>query len=329
MCDGAHIAVIANDALGNYVAATPLLQALRKKYNPKRLHLFSGRRTEELWTSDPNIDAGFAILGSPPRESALVALEHGPYDLVVNLESSPWAESFAALLCDENSLVAGHCLGSTGRGALPFGTDRVGALCADADWTAADLPNRYPMLCTGFIGEIFCRIAYIKGTVPPYSVPSARPSLEAPPLLIGVSASVEEKLWPVESWVRALEFLAERGLRAGLLGARASDQRLFWIGADIEQELLDRGLVEDLRGRLTLPEVVGALDAARAVLTLDNGIMHLAATTSTPVVSLFRHGYHRLWAPPVRNLTVLEPGEGRSVASIAISDVMEAANDAF
>ncbi len=324
-----RIAVIANDALGNYVVATPLLQAIRRKYNPKRLDFYSGHRTEELWSVDPNIDAGFRIFGGSPRESTLTALERGAYDLVINLEASPWASSFAAILCDERSYVVGPCLGANGRTELPFALDPIGRLAKDPEWTSADLTTRYPFLCSSFIGEIFCRLAYIDGPVPAYSVPSAAPSLEIPPLLIGTSASLSEKLWPVDSWIEVLDTLSQQGFRAGVLGARPSTQREYWQGDSIEQILVEKGLVEDLRGRLTLPEVVGALSAAKAVLTLDNGIMHLAAATGTPAVGLFRSGIHRLWAPPVRTVQVLTPPEGGGVSEITTLQVLEAAGNAF
>ena len=63
---------------------------------------------------------------------------------------------------------------------------------------------------------------------------------------------------------------------------------------------------------------------AKAVLTIDNGILHLASAAGAKTVGLFRHGIHRLWAPPFANLTVLTPGEGHEVAEIEVDTVMEA-----
>ncbi len=60
------------------------------------------------------------------------------------------------------------------------------------------------------------------------------------------------------------------------------------------------------------------------MLTIDNGILHLAVASGTPTVGLFRHGIHRLWAPPSPSLTVLTPGEGQNVAGIAVQTVQEA-----
>ncbi|MER3496949.1 MAG: hypothetical protein C4321_07790, partial [Chloroflexota bacterium] len=64
-----------------------------------------------------------------------------------------------------------------------------------------------------------------------------------------------------------------------------------------------------------------ALAQARAVLTIDNGIMHVAAATPVPIVALFRAGIRALWSPPVPNLLALE---GSPVASIPVVAVRQA-----
>jgi ADP-heptose:LPS heptosyltransferase len=151
-------------------------------------------------------------------------------------------------------------------------------------------------------------------------VPTADPGREIPDLLIATAASLPEKLWPIEKWIEVL-----KGFKGsiGLLGAKPSEQGKHWKGADEEAKLLDIG-VQDLRGTFTLPQVVGALANTRAVLTIDNGILHLATAAGTHTVGLFRHGIHRLWAPPFDNLQVLTPGEGREVWEIEVEAVQEA-----
>jgi ADP-heptose:LPS heptosyltransferase len=79
-----------------------------------------------------------------------------------------------------------------------------------------------------------------------------------------------------------------------------------------------------MRGTLTLPEVADLIDRARLVVTLDNGIMHLAATSSTPVVALFRHGIHRLWAPRWGKVEPVVAPEGSPVEAIPVAQVLGA-----
>ncbi|HEY0867547.1 MAG TPA: glycosyltransferase family 9 protein [Fimbriimonas sp.] len=324
--EGCRVAVISNDALGNYVVATPLIQMLRRELKPSSLHYYGGTRTEELWVHDPDIDWGYPFFGSDPGHAVLnygVETEGEVYDLVVNLEEHPWAKSFAAVIGWQGAVV-GPCLGIDGRGDLPQADDAVGRLAADPKWVAEDLVHRYPFLESGWISEIFSRLAYLKGPVPPYRIVRHDPGTKVPEVLIATAASLGNKLWPVEKWREVLRWLHAEDASVGLLGAKPADQRKFWKGDSMEDVLVEEGLVEDLRGKLSLTQVAGALEAADAVLTIDNGILHLACATPTQVVGLFRHGIHRLWAPPVPNVRVLTPGEGREVADISVEAVKEA-----
>ncbi len=295
---GGRIAVVANDALGNFVIATPLLQMLREAHTPAKLDFFGGRRTAELQNASDLIDNAYELHGPSPTEALSQIQTLEPYDLVVNVESGPLAQVAASLLAGDQGSVVGPCAGPGGRGALEFASDLQGQLAADLDWMRPDLLSVYPFLQTPWIGEIFCRLAYLEGSVPAYRVPSVEPSRPIPDVLIATAASGSDKLW--FGWAEVLELLRTRGTSVGLLGAPPAAQKAFWKGDETEANLVNEGLVEDLRGVFTLPAVVGALGAAKAVLTLDNGIMHLAAATPTPTVALFRSGIRRLWARRVR-----------------------------
>lgn len=328
---GCRIAVVANDALGNYVVSTPLLAMLRKRWRPSVLHYFSGTRTEELWIEDAKIDWGFPLFGSEPHLSVLSTfVEAGsePYDLVINLENTPWAKSFTAVIAGMPTYVCGPCTGADGRSDLPFEENDRGRLWNDKEWISASLPLRYPFIQSGFIGEIFARLAYLDGPVPGYDVPS-RAVKEAPDVLISTAASLPEKLWPLEKWAALTQRFKSEGLSVGLVGAKPTAQSRFWKGSAEEELLVERRLVKDLRGAYSLPQVVGALQAAKAVVTIDNGILHLAVAAETPVIGLYRYGIHRLWAPPFENLTVLTPDEEAAVSQIEVDAVWEAVSRAL
>jgi ADP-heptose:LPS heptosyltransferase len=316
MAEQARIAVIANDALGNYVVSTPLLQMLRENFPGARLHYFSGPRVEEFWSRDQNIDRGFAF----PHDGFPAAYRHDPYDLVVNIEQGPGAKMLTGVLGSGGALVCGPC--SVEGRDLPYADDSRGALWRDREWIAPGLEKRYPFLQSSFIGEIFCRLCYLEGQVPGYQVPTDRPPIELPQVLIATAASLPEKLWPVEKWIQAIAELRRRGYTVGLIGAKPAHQQQFWQGGSGEEEIVATGMVEDLRGRLTLPQVAGGLRGAALVLTLDNGILHLAVAAGTRTIGLYRHGIHRLWAPPAKNLRVVTPGEGGAVSEIAVDEVL-------
>ena len=325
--EGCRIALITNDAIGNYVVVTPLIKMLKEQFKPGTLHYYGGIRTKELWATDPLIDRGFAFHGGSPWESVSEwwqGSQPKPYDLIVNVENHPWAKAFASLISQDRGFLCGPALRDDARADLPFAEDERGHLWEDKRWIAGDIVSKYPFLDSGFIGEIFARLCYLSGPLPAYRIQRDEPPFAMPDVLIATTASLQEKLWPFEKWRAALEWLRAKGVSVGLLGAPPKAQQQYWTGSDAESQLVAAGLAEDLRGKLTLTEVAGALERAKAVLSLDNGILHLAASTDTPVVDLFRHGIHRLWAPPFGKLTIVTPGEARAVAELKVEHVTEA-----
>lgn len=318
---GGRVAVIANDAIGNFVVVTPLLRLVREEWQPCQLVFFGGKRTAELQSASKLLDRSYDHLGKPPRAVASFALQEQPFDVVLNVEDGPLSKTLAALLCNESSIAFGPCLDNEGRSDLPHLEDSAGRLWMDPDWCAEDLCVRHPCLESGHISEILCRACGLHGPIPPYDVPEQPPVMDTPEVLIATAASSAEKLWGEGNWRMLLHRLRSEGLSVGLLGAAPQDQTRYWKGAEDEAAWVDSGLVQDLRGRLTLPEVVGAVRRAKLIVSLDNGVLHLAAATQTPIVGLFRFGIHRLWAPRVPTLTVVTPEEGKSVQEISLEEV--------
>ncbi|MBS1714649.1 MAG: glycosyltransferase family 9 protein [Armatimonadetes bacterium] len=316
-----NLAVVTNDNLGNFVIATPLMQMLRARHGGT-LHYFGGIRVSELAEASPLVDRFYPLHGSDPRSSAQ-ALSGMEFDLVVNVEWTTWAKCAAALLAGPETAVCGPCLGPEGRADLPFPDDDRGRLWLDQEWVSADVTARYPFLRSTWIAEFFCRLAYADGDVPAYALPMIEPDGDVPDVWISATASLPEKLWPLDKWLSLLERLKSRGKRVGLLGAKPQAQAKYWQGGTDEDRLVAAG-VEDYRGAFTLPGVVGAISKASLVVTLDNGIMHLACATNTPVAALFREGIDRLWAPPVPGLRKIKPAEGRPVSDLTVEDVVAA-----
>src|SRR5205085_2382197 len=119
---GGRIAVVANDAIGNFVVATPLLQMLRRQHAPSAIDFYGGFRTQELELASDLIDCSFPAHGTQLADVALHISRRPAYDLVVNNESTGFAKAVTALLCGKNTFVAGPSF-SDGRGDLLFPDD--------------------------------------------------------------------------------------------------------------------------------------------------------------------------------------------------------------
>ncbi|MDQ2986816.1 MAG: hypothetical protein M3R13_08875 [Armatimonadota bacterium] len=324
--ENAKVAILANDALGNFSICTPLAQTFRRDCPNGIVDYYGGERTRELEEAlvGDLFDFRSSILGVPLSEAAGLGLartqEVGGYDLVVNIEVGPAHKAFAVMLGSE--YVCGPSLDISSRGDWEYPSDERGDLWRDQAWAAPDLTSKYPFLESPFIGEIFHRLAYRTGSLPPYRFHQETPEMDIPEVLISTGASLTNKLWPVQKWH---EFLSSLDAPAGLLGAPPKRQAEFYHSGDAEQALVDERLVVDLRGKLTLPQVVGALARARAVVTIDNGILHFAAANDVSTVGLYRKEIARLWAPPNPNLAVVTPDSG-SVDQITVEAVTLAFN---
>ncbi len=319
--DGPTIAVIANDAIGNFVVSTPLLQLLRQELQPKRLVYFSGTRTLEFLAKSDSFDDSYPLHGNAPRAAFEKVLKKDPFDLVISLERTPYAKVVAGALAGDFGFICGPCIDEGGRKDLPFPDDDRGDLWRDEGWAKPDITERYSFLDSGFIGEVFCRLAYLSGPIPNYRVPSEDSSIDPSDVVVSPSASQTTKLWDSECWVRTVNRFLAAGLTVSLVGADKQAQRAHYEGTEIEDRLVEQQRVRDLRGKLSLPQLVGVLARAKLVLSIDNGIMHLGAAAKTPTIGLFRNGIHRLWAPPYPWVKVVEPGEGRPVTSLTAEAV--------
>jgi heptosyltransferase III len=308
-----HLGVVFYDSIGDFVVATPLLRGLAEKYGDCVIDYFGGERTRELEEATPLVSDRFSLFGVPgafrrlPDYIAARVSTAGPYDLVVNCEAHPAARLATALLDPE--YVVGPAYTADLRGDLPHPTTRVDALHAEA-WNAADLVARYAdVLRTQYIGEILCRLARVDTAFERTEVPLADPGGDVPEVVIATGANRSAKLWPPPFWQRVVDWCASQRLSIGLIGAAPAQQARYYHSVSVEDSLLANTPLVDLRGRYTLPAVAGALRRARACVTIDNGIMHLAAAVGTPTVAIFGGSPWRLWAPRSPRVQVLLPAD--------------------
>ena len=310
-----HLAVLFQDKLGNFVVATPLLRGLKEKYPDATLDYFGGERTAELEIACPYIDRRYSLYGVAGALRALPRFldererAAGPYDLAINLDFNPLNSLATAMV--GATYVVGLSYQPDGRKEVPLGPSKLDELQRPSTFWAGEsfLASYGDVVGSNFIGEIFCRLARVETDYHQVEVPSAQPPLDVPAILIATGGSRTAKLWPASYWKEFVSRCCADGVTVGLLGAAPKVQRAAYGSADLETELLASTPLVDLRGKLTLPEVAGALRAARACVTIDNGIMHLAYAVGTPTVALFGASPWELWAPRVPNLHLSLPTE--------------------
>lgn len=313
--EGPHLAVLFADKLGGFVVATTLLRGLKEKYPGATLDYFGGERTAELEGANPRIDARYSLYGKPgalrdlPVFIAAREAAAGPYDLAINLDFNPLNAVATTML--EPRYVVGRCLQPDGRHELPLGPSKIAQIQDPATiWSGESFLARFgDVVKTNYIGEIYCRVARVDTDFTRTEVPRVEPSIAIPDVLVATGATRTAKLWPVGHWRAFVDLCTDAGWSVGLLGAAPKVQSAAYGSADADARLLRDTALIDLRGKLTLPEVAGALAMARACVSIDTGIMHLANAVGTPTVAIFGASPWELWAPSTPWLHLALPAE--------------------
>ena len=146
---------------------------------------------------------------------------------------------------------------------------------------------------------------------------------DRPVIAICPTASWEPKMWPADRFAALFQALAGEALP----GAQAA---IFAGPGPLEHRLaapLVAALPDaiDLRGKLTLTEVVACLERCRLYVGNDSGLMHLAAATGVPTVGLRGTSVH-LAAEfrPAGRAADWVLGSGTSMTDISVEAAVQA-----
>ncbi|KKW51518.1 ADP-heptose--LPS heptosyltransferase [Pantoea ananatis] len=126
----------------------------------------------------------------------------------------------------------------------------------------------------------------------------------------------DNKHWPESHWRELIERLQPTGLRVKLpWGAEHEHQRAIRLAEGFEH-------VEVLP-RLTLKAVAQQLAGAKAVVSVDTGLSHMAAALDRPNITLYGPTDPGLIGGYGQNQHVLRPAEGSKLADISAKDVAD------
>jgi len=111
-------------------------------------------------------------------------------------------------------------------------------------------------------------------------------------VVISPGAGYPMKLWAVDQWRSLCTWIGEE-LNAALVVTGAPGEEA--LAAEVARDL--PGTVINVAGRLTIPGLADILRAARLLVTVDSGTLHLAVAVRTPLVTLFGPTNPRHWGP--------------------------------
>ncbi|ELS01370.1 ADP-heptose:LPS heptosyltransferase [Xenococcus sp. PCC 7305] len=306
-----HIAIFSSTKVGNFVVTTPLLRGLKEKYPNSIIDFFGSEITKDFEVQSSYVDWRFSLytdslnflesLAQAVRQRREIA---GDYDLAINCDE--FSEiNLVIVTAIRPKYIVGGALSPDFRIKLDASHDPVQKVLADSNWNSpAFLERHRDILTSNYIGEIFCRIAYVETDFFKLELPSKLPKFKVPDILISVTATRSAKMWPVSYWKEVINWCEQQGLTVGLVGNNPKIQQALYYSGNVEDDLLNQTSLIDLRGRTSLVELAGAFRQARACIAVDSGPLHIAAAVGCPTVAIFGnddngHGASpiRLWAP--------------------------------
>jgi ADP-heptose:LPS heptosyltransferase len=186
-------------------------------------------------------------------------------------------------------------------------------MLADDDWNSPAFLHRYSdYLSSNYLGEIFCRLAYVETDYFRLELPIADVEFEVPDILVHATTTRPAKMWPMEYWRKVIDWCDHQRLSVGLVGSAPKLQQALYHGQDLESDLLRDTSMVDLRGRTSPIELAGAMKRARACVSVDAGPLHVAAAVGCPTVAVFGNDEDgdgasplNLWAPRMDHVRIM------------------------
>jgi len=308
-----RVLVVHRMRIGDAVVITPLLRALRARFQDAELVLAVSPLVEALFRRDRRIDRLLVVAlrpGEYPRDlAARVGMEAGRADLAFVLDFT----ALSARIATRSGAVARIGYDDHGRGwrlthRLPWPPEWNRAT---ADYPAGAAPRHQ--------AERWLALGAVAGA----ATGDARPALEADrsrrwaDLLPGSGIPEDARVllvhpgsdsayrWRPERWAEAAERVAHgHALRVVLSGGPADGPIV-----DVVRRAMKRPAPDIVgRGLATAVDV-----AARAVLVLavDTSLSHIASAVGTPVVTLFGPGDPAIWRPWGEGSRVVRDPGGR------------------
>ncbi|MFA4969840.1 MAG: lipopolysaccharide heptosyltransferase I [Sulfuritalea sp.] len=285
-----RILLIKTSSLGDVVHNLPVVSDLRRKYPEAKIDWV----VEEGFLDIPRLHPGL-------RRAIPVALRRWRRSL---LSPATWSEirSFRATLQEESydlaidtqGLLKSALITRMARGrrcgyAASSAREPLAAHFYDASFDVAkDLHaverNRRLAALAGDYTAAPAPDYGITATCPQSGIPGTQsepaPTAAGPSAVLLTATSRDDKLWPRERWIAVGQALHEQGLACQLPAGSASERER---AAQIAQAIPGAIVLP----AMSLANLAGQLAAARIVIGVDTGLVHLAAALGRPTLALF------------------------------------------
>jgi ADP-heptose:LPS heptosyltransferase len=290
--DVSRIAVLRANAVGDFVAALPALDALRATYPKAEIVLLGSRWHADFLHRRPGpvdrvvaLPAGVEVLAAGEHEPFFARLREQRFDLALQLHgggrhSNPLTRRLGARV--SAGLRAGDAEPLDRWVPYVAGQHEVARHLETVALVGARVPTLEPRL------QVLERDRDEARSV----VPEPGPPL----VILQPATSDPRRCWPLEKYAVVADALMAAGARVAI-NATAAEAPV----ARALASLMQRPPI-DLSGRLSLGGLLGLLSYARLALGNDSGTLHLATAVGVPTVGIFWCGNALAWAPLMRSV---------------------------
>ncbi|MBD5646694.1 MAG: glycosyltransferase family 9 protein [Desulfovibrio sp.] len=298
-----RVGIICLGAIGDLLLLSGLLEGLRRQLPEARLELVVSSGNAVAAPLIPHADAvtAFAVRHVP---AMLRHVRARRYDLLI--DSTQWSRLGALV---SNLSGAGLTVGFATKGqARALGYDRAVTHSPDLHETENFLALGRA-LWPGLSGAPALRLPDAEPALPPRlteALVDGRRHAFLHMWPAGYKSRLKE--WPAAHWARLARELTGAGFSLWLTGSAGDAPR---NAAFLREYLPGAQYVHSLAGRTSLPELAWLLARADAVVSVNTGIMHLAALAGAPTVGLHGATNPRRWGPVGGRCVSLLPRVGR------------------
>lgn len=121
------------------------------------------------------------------------------------------------------------------------------------------------------------------------------------------------KEWPAEQWAGLALALAGAGYTAAFTGGpQDAPATAAFLERHVPAAYREKGIVRSVAGTMSLPDLAWHLRRAKAVVSVNTGVMHLAAIVGAPTIALNGPTDPKRWGPVGAKTRALLPEKGRS-----------------
>lgn len=295
--DKGRAAILCLGAIGDLLLLSALTNSLRQKCKGLKIDLIVSRANQEAAALLPGISQARAFPVTRP-DRIISYLRRQKYDVLI--DSSQWAR-IGALISNLSGAALTAGFKSAGQ-ARHFGYDR-------AAWHSAARHEKDNFLelggCVWGALDGNCGLLAPSGPPPPM-LADGKDCLCLHMFPSGVKSRLKE--WPEERWAELGKRLLGAGYRLLLTGSKADAPRAEGL---IKKYFKRADDIHSSAGALSLEETARALRAAKALISVNTGIMHLGAILGVPTIGLHGPTNPARWGPlGEKTIALLPGGEG-------------------